>query len=486
MVPVAAADAEKTAREAIIGFFKTYGMKGEADQVQKDFEAKRVKFGPVPDGDNADTDVVKKVVTIKADMVHQIVKADGTVDFYALANAASTLRHEHIHVAQDLTDVIASNARWFIGRGRPHEVSAWGAALQSLYDWAHSELEPFRSTNEAQREAAASRIRDLVAVFKHTLNDYVTAYGGLALVDREGVPLSMRDALAEMERMDASAKVVLERAGFAVKALPPVQFPRRGERFRVEAGVKGSAPGGLTYRWLSGGTPLGVTTASITRTATGDERLTVEVQDSLGRKRSADCVVTVQRPAPAPVSTPAPRPKPAPPLPIPVPTAAGAWVLKGTRPLGQVGADSACYPRHTLSLGAGSATGTCQYGNCGNNPAWGKEKSGSATGLITWNAFPQTLRPGERFTLNLNLSLKHTLVPLGLPCSCYVYFNSQASLGGGSIGHSGDNPGAKDSAPVKVELPPMPSGRPGQTFTIWINVATPGGIGDCFYDYEFR
>lgn len=164
----------------------------------------------------------------------------------------------------------------------------------------------------------------------------------------------------------------------------------------------------------------------------------------------------------------------------------GVWMLKGTRPVGKPGADSPCYPKHTLALAADSAVGTGQYVNAGGNPNWGKVTSGSATGRITWNPLPPALRPGERFVLNFRISLEHTFVPLSLPCSFDVYFNSPPSVGGGSITHSGDNPAGKNDKSFKLELPPMPSGQLRQKFTIWINVNTPGGMGDYFFDYEFR
>lgn len=485
--------------EALAGFYKQYGTEEERDWVQKAFQTKRLYFKPSPDPAGVDK---QDNVYVNSTTVDQFLDKDPVKRWRTLADLAATIRHERAHLAQGHFSQGWSEIISRVGAGYPTEVEAWRVGFQAYREWIVKQSDRvLQAKSELQREEEAERLRELLRGFEKYRFDYQALNHG-AITFADGTTLAQ--ASAEVQKMLHSVDKLLERVDFKVTVSPYKTTVVSGQSYTVIAKPVGGefydpTPGldisdRYTFFWYAGGQLLPGRGPVLKRTATVSEVVTVVAMDRLGRKSTeATCQVGVVPPAKPTASTPpvppakARTPQP-PPSPVGVPSASsgGAWVLKRTRPLGQPGADSACYPKHTLSLGAGTAIGTCQFVNCGNNPVWGKASSGSATGRITWNSLPTTLRPGERIALNLNLSLEHTFVPLGLPCSFYVYFNSQTSVGGGSIGHSGDNPNAKDSSPVKVELPPMPGGRPGQTFTIWINVATPGGMGDCFYDYEFR
>jgi hypothetical protein len=483
--------------EALAGFYNQYGTQEERDWVRKAFLEKRLYFKPSADPAGVDK---QDRIYLNSTTVDQFQDRDQVKRWRAVADLAATVRHERAHLAQSHFGQGLSEIISWVGAGYPTEVEAWRVGFQAYREWIVKQSDRVtQAKSERDREEEAKRLRELLRGFEKYRSEYQALNHG-AMVFPDGMTLAQ--ASEEVQKMLRSVDKLLERVDFKVSVSPYKTTVMNGQSFTVVARAIGGefydpAPNvdnssHYTFFWYAGGKPLPERGPVLKRIATVSESVTVVAMDRLGRKTTeATCRVEVVPPArstapptPSPSKTAGsiqPLRKPAPSIPL-----GGTWVLKATRPLGQAGADSACYPKHSLSLGPGTATGTCHYVNCGNNPAWGKAGSGSATGRITWNTLPATLRPGERVTLNITLALEHGFVPLGLPCGVYVYFNSQSAVGGGSIGHGGDNPTAKDNAPVKVELPPMPGGRPGQTFTIWINVATPGGIGDCFYDYEFR
>jgi hypothetical protein len=52
-----------------------------------------------------------------------------------------------------------------LGLGCPHEVAGWRAGFQSYYDWIQTLRGQMGTGSEAEREAAAARLRDLIKGF---------------------------------------------------------------------------------------------------------------------------------------------------------------------------------------------------------------------------------------------------------------------------------------------------------------------------------
>jgi hypothetical protein len=384
---------QRPAVEALAAFFQRFGTSTEAQQVRRDFESGRLRIAPVPEDDNADTDTERAIITLNPRLLQEIHRADGQQNFKATADWAATIRHEQVHARQSTRSVIASNAQRVAGLGCPHEVAGWGAGFQAYFDWMERLRRQMGTGSEADREAAASELRELTRSFQEYRQNYPKAqFGDLRINDREGIPISLDQAAGIAANLRKAADTALERIGFVVRLLPRILTPRPGDSFSVTAQPQGGAfdedgKGDkdrlYTYVWLADKTRLSETGRTLTRKAARTELLTVEASDRHGRKRSASCQVTVQ-------AGPEPTPKPA--IPAPVVAAplrragAGAWVLIKRENVDKV-LDPARVKSHKYSEGSFQAEVV-------------PRKSTVAVPMEgTWTVPPASLRPGMRLNL---------------------------------------------------------------------------------------
>lgn len=307
---------QQPAVDAIVAHIRRFEGQANADAVRQGFENGSIRIGPVPDNDNADTNTDTQVITLNQALVQQIHRADGKQSFKATADWAATLKHELVHARQSTLSVVASNIRRTLGAGCPHEVAGWRAGFQAYYDWMETLRRQMGAGSEAEREAAASQLRELIKGFKEYRQNYPQGdFGTLRITGRDGVPTDLDEAAREVQELEKAVNAALERADFVVTTIPMVQNPRKGDSFTVSANPRGGAfdaPGTAnreslyTFAWYADGAPLGLTGRAITRKAAKSENLTVEVTDRLSRKRSGTCKVTVQEEPKPPVKPPPP------------------------------------------------------------------------------------------------------------------------------------------------------------------------------------
>lgn len=309
---------QRPAVKALVSFIR--GMDGDApaDAIQRGFEAGTIRIAPVPDNDNADTNADTHVITLNPGLLQQIHRADGKQSFKATADWAATLKHELVHARQSSMTIVASNIRRALGAGCPHEVEGWRAGFQSYYDWIQALRAKMGTGSEADREAAAAKLRDLIKGFNEYRQNYPQAdFGDMRITGRDGVTEDLGDVAREVQQIEQAVNAALDNADFVVTTIPMVQTPRKGDTFSVTANPRGGAfdrPGvpdreGLyTYAWYADGAALGSSGRVLVRKATRSESLTVMVTDRHGRKRSGSCAVKVQEEPAPPAKPPVPPP----------------------------------------------------------------------------------------------------------------------------------------------------------------------------------
>lgn len=312
---------QQAAVNAIVGFVRRLEGEANADAVRRGFENGSVRIAPVPDNDNADTNPDTHVITLNPKLLQEIHRSDGKQNYKATADWTATLKHELVHAQQTTRAVIASNIRRTLGMGCPHEVAGWRAGFQSYYDWMETLRQRMGTGSAADRETAASQLRDIIKGFKEYRQNYPQgSFGDMRITGRDGVPTDLDEAANEVQELEKAVNAALEGRDFVVTTIPMVQTPKKGDTFTVSANPKGGAfdtPSAqnreslYTYAWYADGAPLGLTSRSITRKATKSESLTVQATDRLSRKRSGSCKVTLKE-----------DPKPPPPKPVlkPMPT----------------------------------------------------------------------------------------------------------------------------------------------------------------------
>jgi hypothetical protein len=312
--------AQLPAVNAMVAFIRRMEGDARADAVRRGFENGSIRIAPVPDNDNADTNTDTQVITLNPSLIQQVHRADGKQNFKAVADWVATLKHEEVHAGQSTAAVVGSNIRRVLGLGCPHEVAGWRAGFQSYYDWIQTLRGQMGTGSEAEREAAAARLRDLIKGFNEYRQNYPAAYGEMRITGRDGVPMSLADAAQEVAETQTAVDTALDNADFVVTTIPRVQSPKAGETFTVSANPRGgafdtpSAPNReslYTYAWYADGAALGATGRAIARKAARSEVITVMVTDRHGRKRSGSCKVTVQAEPPPPAAPAAKTPPPA-------------------------------------------------------------------------------------------------------------------------------------------------------------------------------
>jgi hypothetical protein len=311
---------QQPAVNAIVNLIRQFEGQANADAIRQGFENGTIRIAPVPDNDNADTNTDTQVITLNPALVQQIHRADGKQSFKATADWAATLKHELVHAQQSTRTVIVSNIRRALGAGCPHEVAGWRAGFQSYYDWIQAARGRMGGGSEADREAAALQLRDLIKGFNEYRQNYPQGdFGNMRITGRDGVPADLSEAAQEIQGMEKEVNAVLDRLDFVVTTIPMVQNPKKGETFTVSANPRGGAfdtPSAAnreslyTYAWYADGAPLGLEGRTISRKAIKNENLTVQVTDRLARKRSGTCKVTVKE-DPKPVGKPPVKPPPA-------------------------------------------------------------------------------------------------------------------------------------------------------------------------------
>jgi hypothetical protein len=324
--------AQLPAVNAMVAFIRRMEGDARADAVRRGFESGSIRIAPVPDNDNADTNTDTGVITLNPGLIQQIHRADGKQNFKAVADWVATLKHEEVHAQQSTPFVIGSNIRRVLGAGCPHEVAGWRAGFQSYYDWIQALRGQMGTGSQADREATAAKLRELIKGFNEYRQNYPAAYGDLRITGRDGVPMDLAEAAQEVQGIAKVVDTALDDADFVVTTIPMVQSPKKGETFTVSANPRGGAfdtraatnrESLYTYAWYADGAALGQTGRAIARKATRSEVLTVMVTDRHGRKRSGSCKVTVQEEPPPPVPPPtkaAPAKAPAKPAPPPAGT----------------------------------------------------------------------------------------------------------------------------------------------------------------------
>lgn len=298
--------------KAITDFISRFDGQEAAKGLLQDFEKERIRIGPVPDNDRADTNADTKQIILNTSLLEEIHPPQGGTDFQSAASWAATIKHEKVHAGQSTMFIMASNAQRHLGFGCPHEAEAWSAGIQSLYDWAGKLKGKLSGGTEAEREQAAEEMRGLAAAFALDKSEFLKkGYGKLNLSGWDGAPVSAVEADAAMLGLKKQADQILERMDFEVKVNPHLLFPNSGETYTVQAEpLKGAFARRMagetaetkerrlremyTYAWYADGTALGEGSRTLSRKATRNEVIRVEVMDRLARKRDGSCTVTVQ------------------------------------------------------------------------------------------------------------------------------------------------------------------------------------------------
>ena len=293
---------QQEAVKAIVEHIRVFEGEAKADAVLKGFNSHSIVIGPVPDNDNADTNPDTHVITLNPKLLAEIHRPDGKQSFRATADWAATLQHEQVHAGQATSMIMASNTSRVAGKGCPHEVEGWKAGFQSYYNWIDSLRHKLGSGSEADREAVALKLRDLIKGFNEYRQNYPHNFGAMRINGWDQVPTDLDDAAKEVQQLEKAVNAALEEYDFVVTTKPFVQTAKKGESFTVSANPRGGAfdtPSATnraslyTYAWYADGVPLGLTGPSITRKATKSESITVQVTDRLARKRRGTCKVTV-------------------------------------------------------------------------------------------------------------------------------------------------------------------------------------------------
>jgi hypothetical protein len=441
---------QRPAVDALVTFFQRFGTSAEAQQVRRDFESGRLRIAPVPEDDNADTDTERGLITLNPRLLQEIQRADGQQSFKATADWAATIRHEQVHARQSTRSVIASNAQRAMGLGCPHEVAGWGAGFQAYFDWMERLRRQMGTGSEADRETAASELRELTRSFQEYRQNYPkTQFGDLRINDREGIPISLDQAGDIAANLRKAADAVLERIGFVVRLLPRILTTSPGASFTITAQPQGGAfdedgKGDkdrlYTFVWLADKARLADAGRTLTRKAGRTELLTVEATDRHGRKRSATCQVTVQGgteplPSAAPAAAPVRR------------AGAGAWVLIKRENVDKV-LDPARVKSHKYSEGSFQAEVL-------------PRKSTTAIPMEgSWTVPPASLRPGMRLSL-----------------ACAGAISVQLLGQGGTLAFS---------VPPKIGEWEVSVGLKGSQLTYTAEVASSWFNCGCTYTYEWR
>jgi len=309
--------AQLPAVNAMVAFIRRMEGDARADAIRRGFESGSIRIAPVPDNDNADTNTDTQVITLNPGLIQQIHRADGKQNFKAVADWVATLKHEEVHAQQSTTFVIGSNIRRVLGAGCPHEVAGWRAGFQSYYDWIQALRGQMGTGSQADREATAAKLRELIKGFNEYRQNYPAAYGDMRITGRDGVPMDLAEAAQEVQGIGKTVDTALDDADFVVTTIPMVQSPKKGETFTVSANPRGgafdtrSAPNReslYTYAWYADGAALGQTGRAIARKATRSEVLTVMVTDRTGPKPSGNRKGTVKE-EPPPHRPPAAKPQ---------------------------------------------------------------------------------------------------------------------------------------------------------------------------------
>jgi len=293
---------QQEAVKAIVEHIRVFEGETKADAVLKGFNSRSIVIGPVPDNDIAATNADTHVITLNPKLLAEIHRADGKQSFRATADWAATLQHEQAHARQAASMIIASNSSLAAGKGCPHEVAGWRAGFESYYKWIDSLRNKLGSGSQADREAVALKLRDLINGFNEYRQNYPQNFGAMRVNGWDQVTTDLDDAAQEVQQLEKAVNAALEEYDFVVTTKPFVQTAKKGESYTVSANPKGGAfdtptardrASLYTYAWYADGVSLGLTGPSITRKATKSESITVQVTDRLARKRRGTCKVTV-------------------------------------------------------------------------------------------------------------------------------------------------------------------------------------------------
>lgn len=454
---------QRRAVDSLVRFLRQFGRAGEADELESSVRAGRIRIGPVPDNDNADTNIDTKVITLNTRMVEQILQPS-LEGWKFTADWAATIRHEQVHATQSARDVIASNVRHEAGGDQPHEIPAWGAGFQATYDWMNRLIDQLAHTSgEAAREAVAQQVRALAQNFIVYEQNYTPQrIGTLRLVDKDQLPVPLADALAAARRAVTSANAILVRADFRIRANPPKLTAKAGETIHVSAVRYGGAygdptkantnDGAFTYRWIVGGKTVGQG-RSIARVVTKSENLVVEVQDQVGAKRSATCVVTVE---PAPAARAAAQPAPA-----PAAGSGGHWVLEPK-------------PIFTRTDNPGRVQGV----NADNSGFRGTFKMDNGQATELWGKFsapPASMNPGDMLVIDMSTNYD-------MEAQINTYHGWGIS-GKRALNNGGFN--ATVSERLEKAMPPYERGN-NETVGVQVTVTVGAGWWIAYWQYTYK
>ncbi|MCC7055630.1 MAG: hypothetical protein IT355_20330 [Gemmatimonadaceae bacterium] len=302
-----------------------YGRTSDSAWIVGQFRAGKIYFTP-----SSETGIDRQDrVFVNAALGEQTRTRDATQRHRALADLAATLLHERVHLGQSHFAQGASRLQNLAGGGHPSEVEAWRVGFDTYRDFiAHEENILRNATTEREREQAATRVRELMRAFERYRSEYELPgnhFGAMRFADGK----TLAEVTAAHAQRTTELDRILVRVDFTTSVSPYRVVVKPGEVFTVTAATVGGAFNAsrqkgrtrlYTYEWAADGARLPGSGATLRRTATRGEVLTVVAVDRLGAKSSEGrCLVVVDE-AEVPVRAPTIA------APAPAPATGGRWV----------------------------------------------------------------------------------------------------------------------------------------------------------------
>lgn len=205
--------------DKVLDFYKRMGDTDDAKKLKEGVENGSIKFGPVPDNDNAATDISSSKTSINPGIV-QAVNGTSLESWRATSDLAATISHELIHKEQESWAWRRSTISEWMGFGNGCEQKAWGNTFEKMAAWIRNTKTEVDSKASAREKAeAAMRLKMLCQEFTVLRNDYLKlkgTIGPLSLTAPGGSSTNLDELFKEVTGNEKISKEIIGNAGVMV------------------------------------------------------------------------------------------------------------------------------------------------------------------------------------------------------------------------------------------------------------------------------